>query len=192
MASQFRGGRRVRAFSRPVAEAPNAVRPYAVVAVLMLAATFQSALSPNLRLAGVAPDFALIFLAAWAAVARPRFILLWGFLAGFLLDMLNGAAIGTNMLALTLACYVASMGGLGLFRTNLIWALMAVLLATVVYYPIAMILLATHGFKIDWADAIGAKLFAALLVNLIAGVVLYWPITVLERVTRARRPYRLY
>ncbi len=151
----------------------------------------QSSLSSGFEVFGVIPDLVLVFLATWAAVSRPRRIMLWGFGAGFLLDVLSGAPVGANMLALTAATFIASMGGAGLFRTSLIWALMAVFLGTIAYYPIMMLLLATHGQSLDWVQAIGSTTPAAVAVNLMACVFLYRPVSALERFTRGRQPYRM-
>ena len=78
-----------------------------------------------------------------------------------------------------------------MFRTKLPWALAAVATATLVYYPITMILLVTHGFAVPWVSAITGTLPLAVVVNVAATLILYWPIALLERLTRGRRPYRI-
>ena len=166
-------------------------RRYIVAFLLLLAALFQSSVSPGFEVFGVIPDLVLVLLATWAAVARPKGLMFWGFGAGFLLDVLSGVPTGANMLALSLAMFVASMGGAGLFRTNLVWAVMASLLGTLVYYPTMMLMLAVQGYSVDWVNAIVATTPAAAIVNLMACALIYQPVTLLERLTRARRRYTM-
>lgn len=191
MARLGRGGIVGPLFGRPVAGAGSPTRVVAVAAALVLAAVVQSSLSAGFRVIGVIPDLALVFLVTWAAVARPPRIMLWGFGTGFVVDVLGGAPMGTSMLALTAAAYIASLGGSGMFRTNLIWASIAAGVGTVIYYVVSLVMLATHGYAIDWLNAVGATAPAALVVNMAATVALYAPISALERATRARRHYRL-
>ena len=184
-------GRRSPVSARPVPGTGSSSRTYVVAVLILLTAMFQSSISAEFEVFGVIPDLVLVFLATWAAVARPRGLIFWGFGAGFFLDVVSGFPAGANMLALSLAMFVASMGGAGLFRTNLIWALMATLLGTLVYYPIMMLMLAIQGPSVDWLNAIAATTPAAVAVNLMACVFLYRPVTALERLTRGRRPYTM-
>jgi rod shape-determining protein MreD len=151
----------------------------------------QTSAMPFFPVLGIRADLVLIFIAIWATVARGTRILFWAVAAGLFLDLSSGTPTGTNMMALTLAAYVAAMGGAGMFRTNLPWALAAVASGTLVYYPISMILLAAQGFAVPWGSAFTTTLPLAIAVNLAAALALYWPITLLERLTRGRRPYRI-
>ncbi len=159
--------------------------------LIMLAALLQSSVSPGFEVFGVIPDLVLVLLATWAAIARAPGLMFWGFGAGFLLDVLSGVPAGANMLALSLATFVASMGGAGLFRTNLVWALLACLLGTLVYYPTMMLILAVQGYSVDWLSAIVTTTPAAVAVNVMTCVLIYRPMTLLERLTRARRRYTM-
>ena len=184
-------GRRSLIAARRIPGTGTSSRQYIVALLILLAALFQSSISPGFEIFGVIPDLVLVFLATWAAVARPNGLMFWGFGAGFLLDVLSGVPAGANMLALSLATFVASMGGAGLFRTNLIWALLASLLGTLVYYPTMMLVLAVQGYSVDWFSAIVTTTPAALVVNLMTCVLIYRPVTLLERLTRARRRYTM-
>ncbi len=184
-------GRHSPVSARPAPGTGTSSRPYIVAVLILLTALLQSSISPGFEVFGVIPDLVLVFLATWAAVARPRGLIFWGFGAGFLLDVLSGVPTGANMFALSLATFVASIGGAGLFRTNLVWALMATLLGTLVYYPIMMLVLALQGYSVDWLSAIAATTPAAVAVNLMACIFIYRPVTVFERLTRGRRPYTM-
>ena len=167
-------------------------RPYLVAALILCLTLLQSSISSGFEVFGVIPDLVLVFLASWAVVARPKGLIFWGFGSGFLVDIFSGVPAGTNMLGLSVATFVASMGGAGLFRTNLVWALLAALLGTLIYYPVIMLVLAIHGFTIDWLTAITATTPAAIMVNLMACVFIYRPVVILENITRGRRPYTMH
>lgn len=178
-------------FTRPSADRGTFIRTASTVAALAVAAILQTSATPFFPVLGIRTDLVLVFVAVWATVARGSRILFWAFAAGLFLDFISGTPAGVNMLALTLAAYAAALGGAGMFRTKLPWALVAVASGTLVYYPVTMILLAMHGFAMAWPSAVTTTLPLAVAVNLAAAVVLYWPISFLERLTRGRRPYRI-
>lgn len=187
----FARGRRSLMAARRIPGIRTSSQRYVVAFLILLAALLQSSVSPGFQVFGVIPDLVLVLLATWAAVARPKGLIFWGFGSGFLLDVLSGVPTGANMLALSLATFVASMGGAGLFRSNLVWALLASLLGTLVYYPTMMLMLAVQGYSVDWFKAIIATTPAAVLVNLMTCVLIYHPVTLLERLTRTRSRYTI-
>lgn len=178
-------------FTRPSPDRGTVIRTLLTMVTLVSMTILQTSAMPFFPVLGIRADLVLIFIAIWATVARGTRILFWAVAAGLFLDLSSGTPTGTNMMALTLAAYVAAMGGAGMFRTNLPWALAAVASGTLVYYPISMILLAAQGFAVPWGSAFTTTLPLAIAVNLAATLALYWPITLLERLTRGRRPYRI-
>ena len=178
-------------FTRPSADRGTVIRTVSTLAALALAAILQTSATPFFPVLGIRTDLVLVFIAVWATVARGSRILFWAFAAGLFLDFISGTPAGVNVLALTLVAYVATLGGAGMFRANLPWALAAVAIGTLVYYPVTMILLAVHGFAVPWTSAFTTTLPLAVVVNVAATLVLYWPISRLERLTRGRRPYRI-
>ncbi len=180
-----------RTFTRPSPDRGTVLRTLLTVATVVIMTILQTSATPFFPVLGIRADLVLVFIAVWATVARGTRILFWAVAAGLLLDFSSGAPTGTNMMALTLVAYVAAMGGAGMFRTNLTWALAAVASGTLVYYPITMILLAMHGFAVPWVTAVTTTLPLAVAVNLGATLALYWPIALMERLTRGRRPYRI-
>lgn len=178
-------------FTRPSPDRGTVIRTLLTVATLVSLTILQTSAMPFFPVLGIRADLVLIFIAIWATIARGTRILFWAVAAGLFLDLSSGTPTGTNMMALTLAAYVAAMGGAGMFRTNLPWALAAVASGTLVYYPISMILLAAQGFSVPWGSAFTTTLPLAIAVNLAVALALYWPIALLERLTRGRRPYRI-
>ena len=178
-------------FTKPSPDRGTVIRTLLTMVTLVSMTILQTSAMPFFPVLGIRADLVLIFIAIWATVARGTRILFWAVAAGLFLDLSSGTPTGTNMMALTLAAYVAAMGGAGMFRTNLPWALAAVASGTLVYYPISMILLAAQGFAVPWGSAFTTTLPLAIAVNLAAALALYWPITLLERLTRGRRPYRI-
>lgn len=191
MASLLRRGGVAPAFTRPSPDRGTILRSVLTLFAILFVAVLQTSATPFFPILGIRPDLPLIFIAVWATVARGSRILLWAFAMGFFLDVISGTPTGTNMLAFTLAAYLASLGGAGMFRTNLPWALVAVASGTLVLYPVTMVMLATRGFAIPWFSAVTTTMTLAIIVNLGATLVLYWPISLLERLTRGRRPYRI-
>ncbi len=191
MARLMPGGWGGSTFTRPAPDRGTAIRTLLTLAAIVSAAILQTSATPFFPVLGIRADLVLIFVAVWATVARGLRILFWAFAAGLFLDLSSGTPTGTNTLAITVAAYVAALGGAGMFRTNLPWALAAVASGTLVYYPITMILLSSHGFAIPWASAVTSTLPLAVAVNLATTLALYWPISLLERLTRGRRAYRI-
>jgi rod shape-determining protein MreD len=178
-------------FMRPATEKGTALRTMMTLGVILVAALLQTSATPFFPIFGIRVDLVLIFLAVWANVSRESRILVWAFSAGLILDLASGTPSGTNTLALTAGAYVAALGRSGLFRTNVPWSLAAVAVSTLIYYPITMILLQSHGFSVSWGRTLSTTIPLATIVNVLATLVLYWPITLLERFTRGKRPYRI-
>jgi rod shape-determining protein MreD len=191
MASLLRRTGGLPSFTRPSPDRGSVLRTILTLFVIFALAILQTSATPYFPIFGIRPDLPLIFIAVWATVARSSRVLLWAFALGFLLDVVSGTPTGTNMLAITFAAYVATLGGAGMFRTNLPWSLAAVATGTLVFYPTSMVILAVQGFAIPWLSALTNTLALAIIVNLGATLVLYWPISLLERLTRGRRPYRI-
>ena len=191
MASLLRRTGGLPSFTRPSPDRGSVLRTILTLFAIFALAILQTSATPYFPVFGMRPDLPLIFIAVWATVARGSRVLLWAFALGFLLDVVSGTPTGTNMLAIILAAYVATLGGAGMFRTNLPWSLAAVAAGTLVFYPTSMVILAACGFTILWLTALTNTLALAVVVNLGATLVLYWPISLLERLTRDRRPYRI-
>lgn len=183
--------RRTSHFMRPATDRGTAVRTMMTLGVILVAALLQTSATPFFPIFGIRADLVLIFLAVWANVARESRILIWAFFAGLILDLASGTPSGTNTMALTAGAYVAVLGGSGIFRTNLPWSLAAVAISTLIYYPITLVLLQSHGFSVPWGRTLSTTIPLAIIVNLLATFALYWPITLLEGMTRGKRPYRI-
>ena len=77
---------------------------YAVVGFLLI--VIQVLVSRFLSIAGVSPDFLLIFL-VWVTIREGQFAgETSGFVLGFVLDVMSGGIIGAQALSKTIACFL--------------------------------------------------------------------------------------
>lgn len=125
---------------------------YAGIGIVIVA--LQVLVSPLLSIAGVSPDFLLIFL-VWITIKEGQFAgEIYGFAFGLLLDIISSNILGTHALSKTAACFC-----IGYFfnpdRTEqnlrnwpfLLLTLLAAILNNAIYY-----FLITRGSEMSFAE----------------------------------------
>ena len=162
--------------------------PGTLAAALFLAllALVQTSVLPYFEILGAQPSLILVSVVILATMQVGTRALGWGFGGGLLVDLFSAAPLGTNALLFTLIAYVAGGGFGGVDRANLLIPVVAVALATAAYYPSALLALQLQGIDVAWEAHLPARLWPAIVVNLGASAVLYYPVRVLERWTHGR------
>ena len=164
---------------------------WAAALFLALLALVQTSVLPYFEILGAQPSLVLVCVVILATMQVGTRALGWGFGGGLIVDLFSAAPLGTNALLFTLIAYLAGSGFGGVDRANVVIPVAAVALATVAYYPSVLLALQLQGVDIAWAAHLPARLWPAIVVNLAAAAVLYYPVRVLERWTHGR-PIPMY
>lgn len=148
--------------------------------LLMFTALLQATFLPALRLLGVLPDFALIFLLIWSASHGATEGMFWAFGLGLWMDFLTLERLGTHSMALLV---VAAVGGASrgrLFRSGAILPLFAVVVATLAYSAAGFIIAVLGGEAVSLAGSLRLALVSAAL-NALVVPLAYVILLVFER-----------
>ena len=109
------------------------MNPYAVVLLLTSAALFQSSFVPHLLRGGPRPDLVVMLVISWALLRGVKEGLLWAFIGGLVLDLLSATPLGLSALILTLLTLLTILGRKSIYRTNILFPLAIIFLATLGY-----------------------------------------------------------
>src|SRR5579883_1758429 len=123
-----------------------------VVATLLLAAlaVLQVSMFARFSIAGAAPQVVLLSVVAWSLVRGPIEGIYWGFAGGLLYDFASGGPIGVSALAM-----------------------LAVFIASGVFFIIVGFLLATLHYPTDWRSVFVDVAFPTAIANAVLGLAVY-------------------
>jgi rod shape-determining protein MreD len=105
---------------------------YLLVPLLAIVGLLQATVVSRVTIWGVFPDLPLLLVVSWGLLRGSRQGLLWGFVAGIVVDLFSGAPFGAATVPLMAVGFLAGLGENLVFR-NLPLLLLTVFLATVVY-----------------------------------------------------------
>lgn len=94
------------------------IRRIRLVLLVVTTVLLQTALFPNMRIAGVAPDVALVAVGAVAYREGPDSGAIYGFAAGLSLDLFLETPFGLSALAFALTGFVVGVLQTGVLRTS--------------------------------------------------------------------------
>jgi rod shape-determining protein MreD len=139
------------------------------LALLAVAALFQSVLGPSLPFVRGRPDLVLVVVLAWSMLRGAGEGAVVGFLGGMLLDSVTYTPFGINTALFGLIGYCGGLPEVNAYRGNLPYFLGITVLATLVYHTLYFLLLQALGTSMPpliqtYATALPAALLNALLV----------------------------
>lgn len=140
---------------------------------MSLLALVQATVAPHLRLFGVAPDVVLLFTVSWALLQGVREGVLVALIGGLVLDALSAGPFGAQTVALLVVGALAGISGQNVFRTERLLPYVAVVVATLLYYLILLVALATTGRVIAWGPMALRQVLPAIAYNVLAMAVVY-------------------
>ena len=159
---------------------------YIAIPLLLLAALCEVAVAPMFRVAGLQPNLVLIFLTAWL-IARGQseaFVLIP--IGGFLLGLVDGAPLGTAIVAMAPLALLQDVRGSQLNEGGLALAVIFVLLMTLVYNAIYLFMFTLRGESASWLDAGTRVIIPTALINAVTLVPVYWVLSLFSH--ELRRP----
>lgn len=156
---------------------------YATIVFLFAVSLLQATLAPHLAIGRIKPDLMLVVVILWSVLRGAGEGLLWAFVGGMLLDLLSGVPFGISIVSMMLASYLTGVGEINLFRTNALLPVVAVMVATAVYYLVSLLFLQTLGRPVT-LDASALQITAvAVVLNVALTAVVYLPLRWLSRKT---------
>ncbi|MBV9119456.1 MAG: rod shape-determining protein MreD [Chloroflexi bacterium] len=152
--------------------------------VLALEAILQVTVFSRISVGGAAPQLLLLSVVAWSLARGPLEGAYWGFTGGLLYDLASGGPVGVSALAMVAVAAVAGLLGGRLFGTNPLLPMLAVFLASGVYFVISAFLLATLHYPTDWRAVLVEVAFPTALWNAALSLVFYPVFTFVSTHTR--------
>jgi rod shape-determining protein MreD len=146
--------------------------PYLFIPLLLLAALLQATLLRHLPTSGYTVDLVLLLVVAWG-ILREGEATLWGLVGGIILDFLTGAPFGVQTISLGAIGLLNDLMAISVFRTNILFPLIAAFVATIIYDTIALLALQIFGFPVAWTEVIVRVTLPSAIVNTIAMPVVY-------------------
>ena len=160
---------------------------YLVVPLLAIVGLLQATLVSRVAIWGVFPDLPLLVVVNWGLLRGSRQGLLWGFVAGIIVDLFSGAPFGAATVPLMAVGFMAGLGETVVFR-NVLLLLLAMFLATVVYdllflfmVQISGDLLQETGRRVEWSGSLVRVIGPSAVLNALLALVISGGMRVLDR-----------
>jgi len=147
---------------------------YLVIPLLAVICLLQATVVPRLVIWGIFPDLPLLVVGNWSLLRGSREGLVWGFVAGLMVDLFSGAPFGAATASLMAVGFLAGFGEASVFR-NPFLPPVAIFLATVVYDLLFLLVVQVSGNTVEWLPSLfrviaPSALLNALLTPLVLGV----------------------
>ncbi len=156
---------------------------YIPLVVLPGVVLVQTSFLSRLQIGGFRLDLVLLVVVSWSLTRGTREGMYWGFIGGGLVGLFSVVPLGTHMLAMTLAGFVAGVGEQNVFRQNPLLSLGITVVATATYYFTSMLLLHLLGWNIAWMQTSLTVVLPITLFNVLAVPVVYRLMQPLRRLT---------
>ncbi|MBN1200697.1 MAG: rod shape-determining protein MreD [Anaerolineae bacterium] len=145
---------------------------YIAIPVLMVAAIVNSAVMPEFRLGGGAPDVVFLLVISWGLLVDVRAALTWAVIGGVMQDWLSIAPLGTSALGLAMVVFAADTAFRQVPRGSLLIPPLVAGAGTVAYHLIVLGVLGLTGTTVP----IGQGLYYVTLPTVIYNTVLIVPV----------------
>src|SRR6478672_2455116 len=115
--------------------------------LLFITALVQSVILPKVVPLAAMPNLVVLLVVAVCLVESLHDAVIWGFMGGLMLDLMNGPSVplGSSALLMVLVALIASFGQADPFRTLVVVPLATVFGATIFYNVLLMLLLFALG-----------------------------------------------
>lgn len=160
---------------------------YLVVPLLAVIALIQSTIVPHLAIWGVFADLPLVVVVSWGLLAGRREGVLWGFIAGFAVDLFSGAPFGAATLAMMTVGFLSGLGEAAVFRAQLALPLVIVFLATLLYDLIFLLIVRMSGTPVAWVGSLFRLILPSAILNVALTPVVFLLVRLLHTALRRRQ-----
>lgn len=138
---------------------------YIVVPLLVVVAILQTTVVPQLTVWGASANLPLLVVVSWSLLRGSREGMIWGFIAGLIVDLLSGAPFGAASLPMIAVGFLAGLGQATVFRAHIALPLVVMFAATVVYDLLFLLVVRLSGYPVDWLDSLLRLILPSGLLN---------------------------
>jgi rod shape-determining protein MreD len=138
---------------------------YLVIPFLVAVALLQTTVMPHLAIRGVFPDLTLLVVVNWGLLRGTREGMIWGFIAGFAVDLFSGAPFGAATLSLMVVSFLSGLGEATVFRARFVLPLIAMFAATIIYDLLFLFIVWISGQPVAWTDSLWRIILPSALLN---------------------------
>jgi rod shape-determining protein MreD len=146
---------------------------YLVLPLLAIVAILQTTLLPSLAIWSVFANLPLLVVVSWGLLRGPKEGALWGFLAGFMVDLLSGAPFGAATVSLIAVGFLAGLGETTVFRARIALPMIVMFLATIVYELLFLLMMRISGQGVAWLDSIFRLVIPSAVLNAVLTPVVF-------------------
>jgi rod shape-determining protein MreD len=158
--------------------------------LLFIFGLVQTVVLPQVVPLAARPQLIVLLVVAVCLVESLHDAVIWGFIGGLMLDLMNGPSVplGSSALLMVLVALIASFGQADPFRTLVVVPLATVFGATIFYNILLMLLLFALGRDVPFADNLLRVALPSAILNTILMPVAYSALLWLsERIGRRMR-----
>ena len=135
-----------------------------MVPLLTVIGLLQATVIARLKVWGVFPDLPLLMVVGWGLLRGRREGLLWGFVAGIVVDLFSGAPFGAATLSLMAVGFLAGLGESNVFR-NIVLPLVVIVAATLLYDLAFLLVVQVSGLRVEWVDSLLHVIVPSAILN---------------------------
>jgi len=160
---------------------------YLLVPLLAVVGLLQATVVSRVTIWGVFPDLPLLLVVSWGLLRGSRQGLLWGFVAGIIVDLFSGAPFGAATVSLMVVGFVAGLGENLVFR-NLLLLLLTAFLATLVYDLLFLFMVQILASPlpgtvqtVEWSGSLVRVIGPSAVVNALLGLLILGVMRAMDR-----------
>ena len=154
---------------------------YLLVPLVLAVAVFQSSAASHLAVWGVFPNFPLLLVLSWCLLGGARSGIVWGFVAGVMLDLCSGGPFGAATFSLMAVSLLSALGQAAMNRGHVFLLLFAAVAATLISGLVFLRIVRLSGYAVAWLDSLVRILLSTAAVNAVLLPAVYWLMRVLHR-----------
>ena len=152
--------------------------------LVLLLALVEASVLPLFRIVGLQPNLVLVLLMVWLMLRGPKEAFILIAIAGVCIGLVDGAPLGTAVLALAPLVLLHEMRGAQLRESGLILTTLFLLVMTFTYNLTYFLVFALHGEAGSLADAFTRVIIPTALLNVLALLPFYAILSLFSQETR--------
>ena len=157
---------------------------YAGIGLVFFAALLEASVLPLFRVEGVQPNLTLVVVMAWLIVrgADEAFVLIP--VAGLFIGLVDGALMGTALLALAPAAVLQDFRGAHLSERGLLMAVVFTVIMSLMYNYTYLLVFTLQGEAGSWAEATAQVVLPVTFINVAILLPIYFALSLAKPQTR--------
>jgi rod shape-determining protein MreD len=151
------------------------VTTYLVVPLLVVVVILQATVVPHLAVWGVFADLPVLLVVSWGLLRGPREGILWGFIAGVVVDLISGAPFGAATFSLMVVGLLSGLGKSSIFAGHIVFPVVTMFLSTVLYNMCFLLIVWISGQRVAWLDSSVRIVLPSAVLNAILAPTVFLP-----------------